>query len=441
MAIKNKDGRMNQLTAMLEAHPEGLRRAEIARRMGIHRSTVGRYIDQLSLSLPIWERDSRIGLEETEILGTIPGFDIYEGTFILFLLKLYEQELNIKSPHAASFIRKISASYRNTAPVLHESLLQSAESLEIDEKRYSRGYNDNFDKMAAAWIDHAQVKINYNHKFTGESCSTLFKPQEFFTSRKREEGTNAAVYGLCQRTGECCGLYLSDFSVIDLPSSIEDAGARSTEGFCPISELGRAASPKRGDNRKENYCIQEANHRIKNSLFMISSLIDLTFSSIKDSDVTDKIRGLKNRIDAIGELHEQLSDNNGCNNIPLNKYLEKLVWKNITAMTPEPAMIRAKVIVDEFSLEAGKVLPLGMIISELLTNSFKYAITGDTSIISLIVTKHDGIVSARYSDGENKAVLGAENGKTGLKLIEGFCRQLDCKITYKKKHILLEFPV
>jgi len=440
MVIKNKHERMNQLTAMLEAHPDGLRKAEIARRLEVHRSTVGRYIDQLSLRLPIWERDSRIGLESVGSQEGLPGFDIYEGTFILFLLKLYEQELNIKNPHASSFIRKISGHYRNTAPVLYQNLLKTADSLEIDEKRYSRGYNENFEKLSASWIGSSPIQMNYLHKATGESCSGIYEPLGFFTSRKLGQVNNTAVCGLCRRTGEQCSLFLSDFSVIEDFTAVDDAAAIKAESFCPLSEFAREARPNRDDNRNEEYSIKEANHRIKNSLFMTSGLIDITFAENKEKEITEKIKGLQNRIDAIAEVHELLSENTGSNYIQLDRYFEKLIWKNITALSSEPAKIETRLRIDDILLDAGKVLSLGMIVSELITNSFKYAIKTELPCITLNITKQDGTISVKYGDGESKINLSTQNGKTGHKLIEGVCRQLDCKITYKNKYILLEFP-
>jgi two-component sensor histidine kinase len=431
MVIKNKQDRMNKLTAMLEAHPNGLRKAEIARRLGVHRSTVGRYIDQLSLSLQIWERDSRIGIESVDSQHIGPDLDIYEGTFILFLLKLYEKELNIKNPHASSFIRKISGHYRKTAPVLYQSLMQKAESLETEERRYSRGYNLNLEKMTDAWINGKVVKMNYLHKATGESCSALYEPRDFFLSRKRGLVTDAAVCGLCHRTGESCRLYMSDFSEIKVLSGGIRTDEMVGESFCPVLEFAREDRPNKNSNNTDDYCIKEANHRIKNSLFMTSSLIDITFAGNENQATAAKIKGLHNRIDA----------NDGSSFISLDRYFGKLVRRNISALTPNSDEIKTTLKIDDIQLEAGKVLPLGMIISELITNSFKHAMKSDSPGISLTVTKLDGTLSVRYGDGENKKELSGMAGRNGLKLIDGFCKQLCCKITYKNKHILLEFPV
>ena len=91
---------------------------EIARRLGVHRSTVGRYIDQLSLRLPLWEKNSLIGLESDSRPNNKMNFSPTEGTFMLSLIKLYQQEINIKNPHASSVMRKLSEAYKDTSPIL-----------------------------------------------------------------------------------------------------------------------------------------------------------------------------------------------------------------------------------------------------------------------------------------------------------------------------------
>ena len=61
-----KGERIAQLELLLRSHPEGMRRAEIARRMGVHRSTISRYVDDLSKHIGIYEENNLIKLREND---------------------------------------------------------------------------------------------------------------------------------------------------------------------------------------------------------------------------------------------------------------------------------------------------------------------------------------------------------------------------------------
>ena len=174
---------------------------------------------------------------------------------------------------------------------------------------------------------------------------------------------------------------------------------------------------------------------------MTSSLIDITFADHEDEAVHDKLKGLRNRIDAIAEVHEQLCENDGSGYIQLDYYLEKLLWKNITALTPSPDKVKMSIRIDDIHLEAGKVIPLGMIISEFITNSLKHSGNHEVRTIKLSAVKKDGTLSVRYSDGRNIPLCLDGRKTTGLRLIDGLSGQLGSKIYYKNRHILLEIPV
>ena len=61
-----------ELEQVLLAHPSGLRRSEIARRLAVHRSTVSRYVDELSKLLPVTESDDGIvGIDRDSYLNNI----------------------------------------------------------------------------------------------------------------------------------------------------------------------------------------------------------------------------------------------------------------------------------------------------------------------------------------------------------------------------------
>jgi len=426
---------------MLKTHPEGLRKAEIARRLGVHRSTVGRYIDQLSLGMPLWERDSRIGIENKGIRDKDPHFNIHEGAFLLSLIRLYEQELNVKNTHASSAMRKLSEGFKNSAPVLSEEFLESAELLDVEEERFPRGYIENFEKISGAWITSKAVRISYFHKSTGESCSSIFEPQNFFTKKTTEQRSELIVNGVCRRIGKECRLRLMDISNIESPVVDFDIDDGYQNLFCPVSEFALSKLPQATDISVEGLNIKESNHRIKNSLFMVSGLVDITFSGIDDISVKGRAKRLQNRIDAIALIHEQLSMNQDSNLINLGKFLPNLIEHNLLVLSRDSLGVKKRLKIEDIQLPVNKAVPLSMIVSELITNSFKYSLDECTMELYLSVTRLNGVVKLRYKDGGRGFKLNSDHDSCGSGLISSFCKQLECVITQKNNFFILEFPV
>ena len=78
-AAENKSERLLQLEQLLLAQPQGLHRAEIARRLNVHRAATGRYIEELSRRIPIWEDGNLLGINRIGISGYLQTTPPYLG--------------------------------------------------------------------------------------------------------------------------------------------------------------------------------------------------------------------------------------------------------------------------------------------------------------------------------------------------------------------------
>jgi len=126
---QSKAERLLQLEQILLAFPEGLRKAEIARRLGVHRSTVGRYIEELSQRLPIWEDDNLVGINRDDYLTQV-RLTIHESMAVHLAARLMTTRTDKHNPHAAAALRKLGQALERFAPLVSQHLLASAEVMD-----------------------------------------------------------------------------------------------------------------------------------------------------------------------------------------------------------------------------------------------------------------------------------------------------------------------
>mgnify|MGYP006286858387 CR=1 FL=1 len=131
--------------------------------------------------------------------------------------------------------------------------------------------------------------------------------------------------------------------------------------------------------QKEKAFVHEINHRVKNNLTLLDSMLSLELGSIQeqqnDADNTTEILGkVKARIRAVGLVHEMLYSSSQDRAVEARQYLQELGFNILEADGVNYGRIQLEFrIKDLVWLPVRVVIPLGMIFSELLTNAIKYA--------------------------------------------------------------------
>lgn len=154
----SKAERLLQLEQLLLAFPEGLRKAEIARKLGVHRSTVGRYIDDLGLRLPIWEIDNLIGINRDDYLTNV-RLTIHESMAVHLAARLMATRTDKHNPHAAAALRKLGQALEAFSPQVSEHLLASAAVMDDAARRHDPVYLEAMETLTRAWADGRKVRL------------------------------------------------------------------------------------------------------------------------------------------------------------------------------------------------------------------------------------------------------------------------------------------
>lgn len=182
-------------------------------------------------------------------------------------------------------------------------------------------------------------------------------------------------------------------------------------------------------NYKKDILYNEIHHRVKNNLNVVSSMLAIQAEK-EDAKIQDILKISKARIDSMAMVHSMLYVSNDLEKVNAKSFIEKL-FQNIqsTIDTKVDIVFRAK----QLELSLNEVIPIGLIINELLTNSFKYAFIDmhNPKIIIVLKLSKNTVLLTYYDNGIGYDSTCEEH--LGLKLVHLNVRQLkgDLKINHR----------
>lgn len=175
--------------------------------------------------------------------------------------------------------------------------------------------------------------------------------------------------------------------------------------------------------------LKELHHRVKNNLQLISSLLNLQSNSSKNKSPDEILEISRNRISTMLMIHENLYKSKNFKYISLKKYVKDLA-KNLTESTNiKSRNIKIKTNIQDIELDINKLIPCGLIINELVTNSIKHAFKNKNKGDIFITSENNGDM-CKISITDNGTGLPKDFNidKTislGLKLVKGLTKQIN----------------
>ena len=158
-----KGERIAQLELLLRSHPEGIRRAEIARRLGVHRSTISRYVEELANYIDIYEENNLIKIRVSDDEPSNMELSIYECLAFNMGAEALAGKAEFANPHLASGLRKLAMNMKSYAPKISENALSLAERIDqtIQNNRNVTGhYNEVLEVLIDCWISGRIARIS-----------------------------------------------------------------------------------------------------------------------------------------------------------------------------------------------------------------------------------------------------------------------------------------
>ncbi|WP_170135047.1 sensor histidine kinase [Acuticoccus kandeliae] len=194
--------------------------------------------------------------------------------------------------------------------------------------------------------------------------------------------------------------------------------------FRDVTQRKRAEDGMDAALQQQARLLRELNHRVMNSLGMISSIIALETRRSESEEHRESLSRIKRRVQSVADLYRTLTAADEVVETRADHFLQKVVDDLGTALLSND-QIRIETDLAPIALSTKDATPLGLIVNELLTNALKYAFAPDEGgRIDVRLTRDEEMVTLEVAD-DGRGGLGEATG-TGLgrQLVDSFARQL-----------------
>ena len=200
-------------------------------------------------------------------------------------------------------------------------------------------------------------------------------------------------------------------------------------------EVERRIAEITKEKDEKELLLKEIHHRVKNNLQIINSLLSIQSGYIKDKAIQDIFQKSMDRIKSMALIHEKMYMSADLAHINISEYVNLLAHNLIKTYSLEKH-ITLDVQISVESLEIDTLIPLGLIMNELITNSIKYAFENRTAgkihiFLDTTEDRHYKLIIGDNGIGTSKNILDESTGTLGMELIRILVEQIDGTIEKK----------
>jgi two-component sensor histidine kinase len=193
----------------------------------------------------------------------------------------------------------------------------------------------------------------------------------------------------------------------------------------------------RASNARLEALLGEVNHRVSNSLQLVSAFVHMQASLLSDTVAKGALLETQQRIQAIAQVHRRLYTSGDVEYVSMDDYLRALVAELEQTWSTPASPRTLRLTAEPIKLKTDRAVSLGVIVNELVTNACKYAYGAKGGEVRVILTRaNDGYFRLCVEDdGVGMPKDGSIQGTgLGTKLVRAMANSLQAKIESDPAH-------
>jgi PAS domain S-box-containing protein len=200
--------------------------------------------------------------------------------------------------------------------------------------------------------------------------------------------------------------------------------------------------------KEKDVLLKEVHHRVKNNMQVISSILNLQSSYVKDTYALNLLKECQNRIKSMAFIHESLYQTKNFESVNFSEYVTTLSKNLVHTYSINTKKIKLILTLDKLYLSLDASIPCGLIINEIISNSLKYAFPDNRDgiiFVNLAVVKNKVSIEVGDNGIGIPDSVDVKNTQTlGLQLVDTLVEQINgtIKLIRKKGTIFsIEFNI
>jgi PAS domain S-box-containing protein len=202
-----------------------------------------------------------------------------------------------------------------------------------------------------------------------------------------------------------------------------------------LTERKKAEDDLKESLKEKEILLREIHHRVKNNMEIISSLLKLQIKQVEEEEAENVLKESQGRVKSMAMIHEKLYQSKSFTKINFKNYVENLVNDIFYSYGIKKGTIEPKLEIENINIDIDTLIPVGLIINELVTNSVKYAFPKGKGTIKIKLRSNQDQLELIIADngvGLPDEMDYKNTDSLGLQLVNGLVYQIDGEIELQR---------